>query len=41
MPQATIDRDHTADHVVALDDIAALLIALTTAPVATPTDPLQ
>jgi two-component system chemotaxis response regulator CheB len=41
MPQATIDRDHTADHVVALDDIAALLIALTTAPVATPADPLQ
>jgi two-component system chemotaxis response regulator CheB len=28
MPSATIERDHTIDHVVALDDLPALLIAL-------------
>jgi two-component system, chemotaxis family, protein-glutamate methylesterase/glutaminase len=32
MPQATIDRDDAVDHVVPLDDIAALLRALVTAP---------
>jgi two-component system chemotaxis response regulator CheB len=32
MPQATIDRGDTVDHVIALDDVAALLIALVTAP---------
>ena len=32
MPQATIDREQTVDHVVAVDDIAALLVALTIAP---------
>lgn len=32
MPQATIDRDDAVDHVVPLDDIAELLLALTTAP---------
>jgi two-component system, chemotaxis family, protein-glutamate methylesterase/glutaminase len=36
MPQATIDRDNTVDHVVAVDDIATLLIALTTAPAIAP-----
>jgi two-component system chemotaxis response regulator CheB len=34
MPQATIDRDGIVDHVVALDDIPALLVSLTTAPAA-------
>jgi two-component system chemotaxis response regulator CheB len=38
MPQATIDRDNAVDHVVPLDDIAALLQALTTAPLLTPPD---
>jgi two-component system chemotaxis response regulator CheB len=32
MPQATIGRDHATDHVVPLEEIAALLLALTTAP---------
>ena len=32
MPQATIDRDDAVDHVVPLDDIAALLRTLTSAP---------
>lgn len=32
MPQAAIDRDDAVDHVVPLDDIAELLIAMTTAP---------
>ena len=32
MPQATIDRDNTIDHIVALDDVAALLQALVTTP---------
>ena len=32
MPQATIDRDHATDHVVPLEEIAALLLALTTVP---------
>jgi two-component system chemotaxis response regulator CheB len=32
MPRATIGRGHATDHVVPLDDIAALLLALTTAP---------
>jgi two-component system chemotaxis response regulator CheB len=41
MPQATIDRQNAVDHVVALDDIADLLQALTTAPLLTPEDPDQ
>jgi two-component system chemotaxis response regulator CheB len=32
MPQATIDRDDAVDHVVPLDDIAALLRTLTAVP---------
>ena len=36
MPRATIDRDDAVDHVVDLDDIAALLIALCTTPVVSP-----
>jgi two-component system chemotaxis response regulator CheB len=32
MPQATIDRGNAVDHVIPLDDIAALLITLVTAP---------
>jgi hypothetical protein len=32
MPQTTIDRDDAVEHVVAMDDIAALLIALSTMP---------
>ena len=32
MPQATIDRGNTIDHIVALDDVAALLQALVTTP---------
>jgi two-component system chemotaxis response regulator CheB len=32
MPRATIERDHAVDHVVALDDIAGLLLVLTSAP---------
>lgn len=36
MPQATIDRDHVIDHVVPLDDLADLLIALSTAPLLEP-----
>jgi hypothetical protein len=41
MPRATVDRHHAANHVVALDDIPALLIALTTAPIITETDTQQ
>jgi two-component system chemotaxis response regulator CheB len=37
MPQATIDRDNVLDHIVALDDVAALLQALATAPLIEPT----
>ena len=33
MPRATITRDRIADHVVPLDDVPGLLVALTTAPV--------
>jgi two-component system, chemotaxis family, protein-glutamate methylesterase/glutaminase len=33
MPSATIERDHIIDHVVPLDDIPELLVALTTVPV--------
>jgi two-component system chemotaxis response regulator CheB len=32
MPSATIDRDNAVDHVVPLDDIAELLVALVSAP---------
>jgi two-component system, chemotaxis family, protein-glutamate methylesterase/glutaminase len=32
MPGATIDRDHAVDHVVPLDDLAALLIAMVHTP---------
>ncbi|WP_229068865.1 chemotaxis protein CheB [Actinoplanes sp. DH11] len=32
MPQATIGRDHTIDHITDLDDLAALLTALTITP---------
>jgi two-component system, chemotaxis family, protein-glutamate methylesterase/glutaminase len=32
MPQAAISRDHTVDHVVPLDQLAGLLITLTTTP---------
>jgi two-component system chemotaxis response regulator CheB len=32
MPQATLDRDHLVDHVVPLDEVAALLVGLSTAP---------
>jgi two-component system chemotaxis response regulator CheB len=35
MPQATLDRADAVDHVVALPDIAALLITLTTTPTTT------
>jgi two-component system chemotaxis response regulator CheB len=38
MPQATIDRHNAVDHVVSLSEIAALLQALTTAPLLTPSD---
>jgi two-component system chemotaxis response regulator CheB len=41
MPQATIDRGDAVDHVVPLGDIAALLQALTTAPLITPPDTPQ
>jgi two-component system chemotaxis response regulator CheB len=36
MPQAAIDRDNAVDHVVPLDNITELLIALTTVPLITP-----
>jgi two-component system chemotaxis response regulator CheB len=32
MPQATLDRGHLVDHVVPLDEVAALLVGLSTAP---------
>jgi two-component system, chemotaxis family, protein-glutamate methylesterase/glutaminase len=32
MPSATIERDHTVDHIVGLDELPALLVALVTAP---------
>ncbi|MGK5681501.1 chemotaxis protein CheB [Actinoplanes sp. URMC 104] len=32
MPQATIGRDNATDHVVALDEVGALLLAMTTVP---------
>ena len=38
MPQATTDRDHVTDHTIALEDVAALLIALATTPVLPGTD---
>jgi two-component system chemotaxis response regulator CheB len=41
MPQATIDRGNAVDHVVSLGDIAALLQALTIAPLLTPPDTPQ
>jgi two-component system chemotaxis response regulator CheB len=36
MPGATMDRDHITDHVVPLDDLAGLLLALTTTPLIEP-----
>ena len=36
MPQNTIGRDNATDHVVAVDDIAALLQAMTTVPTLEP-----
>jgi two-component system chemotaxis response regulator CheB len=36
MPGATMLRDHITDHVVPLDDLAALLLALTTTPLVEP-----
>jgi hypothetical protein len=36
MPRATMLRDEITDHVVPLDDLAALLLALTTAPLVEP-----
>jgi two-component system chemotaxis response regulator CheB len=41
MPRATVDRHHAANHVVALDDIPAVMIALTTARIITETDTQQ
>jgi hypothetical protein len=41
MPQATIDRDNAVDHAVGVDDIAAPLIALTTAPANSPAEGQQ
>lgn len=32
MPEATIGRDHATDHVVAVDEVAPLLVAMTTVP---------
>jgi len=32
MPSATIERDHAADYIIALDALPALLIALVTTP---------
>jgi two-component system, chemotaxis family, protein-glutamate methylesterase/glutaminase len=37
MPSATIGRDHVTDHIVALDDLPALLITLVTTPSASST----
>jgi len=39
MPQATMDRDGVVDHVVPLDQVAAMLLALVTAPVLHPDEP--
>jgi two-component system chemotaxis response regulator CheB len=36
MPEATIDRSHAVDHIADLDDIAALITALATAPIIKP-----
>ena len=36
MPRATMIRDSITDHVAPLDDLAGLLLALTTAPVIEP-----
>jgi hypothetical protein len=36
MPQAAIDRGGVVDHVIPLDEVAGLLIALTTAPTISP-----
>jgi two-component system chemotaxis response regulator CheB len=41
MPQATIDRDGITSHVVALDDVAALLTVLTTTPTIAPPERLE
>jgi two-component system chemotaxis response regulator CheB len=38
MPGATMIREHVTDHVVPLDDLAALVLALTTVPVLEPGD---
>ena len=38
MPRNTMTRDHITDQVVPLDELAALLLALTTAPVIAPGD---
>lgn len=38
MPRATMLRDSITDHVVPLDDLAGLLLALTTAPLIDPTN---
>jgi two-component system, chemotaxis family, protein-glutamate methylesterase/glutaminase len=41
MPQATIDRDDIAGHVVGLDQVAELVVALVTAPASTPAGRLR